>query len=52
MQQCIPVGIVDDDVAQEGNETFDFFFDELPNGVVATDPERAVVTILDDDLGL
>ena len=49
MEQCIPVGIVDDEVALEGEETFQFFFDTLPEGVVAGDPDDAVVTIVDDD---
>ena len=49
MEQCIPVGIVDDEVTLEGEETFQFFFDILPEGVVAGDPDEAVVTIVDDD---
>ena len=51
MEQCIPVGIVDDEVALEGEETFQFFFVTLPEGVVAGDPDEAVVTIVDDDDG-
>ena len=51
MEQCIPVGIVDDEVALEGEETFQFFFDTLPEGVVAGDSDEAVVTIVDNDDG-
>ena len=51
MEQCIPVGIVDDEVALEGEETFQFFFVTFPEGVVAGDPDVAVVTIVDDDDG-
>ena len=43
------MGIVDDEVALEGEETFQFFFAALPEGVVAGDPNEAVVTIVDDD---
>ena len=49
MEQCISVGIVDDEVALEGEETFQFFFDTLPEGVVAGEPSEALVTILDND---
>ena len=49
MEQCIPVGIVDDDVALEGEETFQFFFVTLEPGVLAGDQSEAVVTIVDDD---
>ena len=49
MEQCIPVGIVNDEVALEGEETFQFFFDTLPEGVVAGEPNEALVTILDND---
>ena len=51
MEQCIPVGIVDDEVALEREETFQFFFVTLPEGVVAGDPDEAVITIVDDDDG-
>lgn len=50
-EMCIAVGIVNDMVALEGNETFEFYFDELEEGVSATDPSEAVVTIVDDDNG-
>ena len=49
MGQCIPVGIVDDEVALEGEETFQFFFETLPDNVITGDPDEAVVTIVDDD---
>ena len=49
MEQCIPVGIVDDEVALEGNETFQLFFETLPDNVAAGDPDEAVVIIVDDD---
>ena len=49
MEQCIPVGIVDDEVALEGEETFQFFFDTLEPGVVAGDQSETVVVILDND---
>ena len=48
---CVPVEIVDDDVALEGNETFVVRFDSLDEGIVPLDPDEAVVTILDDDNG-
>ena len=51
MEQCIPVGIVDDEVALEGEETFQFFFDTLPEDVIAGDSNEAIVTIVDDDDG-
>ena len=49
MEQCIPVGIVDDEVALEGEETFQFFFVTLEQGVLPGDQSEAVVTIVDDD---
>ena len=49
MEQCIPVGIVDDEVALEGEETFQFFFVTLEPGVLPGDQGEAVVTIVDDD---
>ena len=49
MEQCIPVGIVDDEVALEGNETFQFFFETLPDNVITGDPDEAEVTIVEDD---
>ncbi len=51
MQQCVRVDIVDDEVALEGNETFQFYFAELDEGVVPEDPSEADVTIIDDDKG-
>ena len=51
MEQCISVGIVDDEVALEGEETFQFFFDTLPEDVIAGDSNEAIVTIVDDDDG-
>ena len=45
------MGIVDDEVALEGEETFQFFFVSLPEGVVAGDANEAVVFIVDDDNG-
>ena len=50
-EMCIDVGIINDRVAYEGNETFYFFFADLDNGVFATDPSEAEVTIIDDDTG-
>ena len=52
MEQCIPVGIVDDEVALEGEETFQFFFETLPEGVVAGDPDEAVIIIIENDEGI
>ena len=49
MEKCIPVAIVDDEVALEREETFQFFFDTLPEGVVAGEPNEVVVTIVDND---
>ena len=49
MEQCIPVGIVDDEVTLEGEETFQFFFETLPDNVITGDPDEAVVTIVEDD---
>lgn len=49
--RCIPVGIVDDEVALEGNETFQLFFASLEPGVVAADPSEVDVTIIDNDEG-
>ena len=49
MEQCIPVGIVDDEVALEGNETFQIVFERLPNRVMAGDPSREEITIIDND---
>ena len=43
------MGIVDDAVALEGEETFQLFFDTLPEGVVAGDPSREEITIIDND---
>ena len=51
-EMCIDVGIVNDRVAYEGNETFEFHFADLDNGVFATDPSEAEVTIIDDDTGM
>lgn len=50
-EMCIDVGIVNDAIAFEGNETFEFYFNELEDGVSATDPSVAVVTIVEDDNG-
>ena len=50
-EMCIDVGIVNDDIALEEDETFEFYFDELDDGVSATDPSEAVVTIVDEDDG-
>ena len=50
-QQCISVGIVDDEVALEGDETFEVYFSMLEPGVVAREPSEALVTISDDDNG-
>ena len=49
MEQCIPVGIVDDEVALEGEETFQFFFDTLEPGIVAGDRSETVLIIVDND---
>ena len=51
MEQCIPVGIVDDEVALEREETFQFFFDTLPEDIIAGNSNEAIVTIVDDDDG-
>ena len=45
------MGIVDDEVALEGEETFQFFIFTVPEGVEAGEENEAVVTILDDDDG-
>ena len=49
MERCIAVGIVDDEEQLEGEETFQFFFVSVPDGVTVVDPDEAVVTIVDDD---
>ena len=48
---CVPVSIVDDDVALEENETLVVRFDSLDEGIVPLEPDEAVVTIVDDDKG-
>jgi hypothetical protein len=52
VEQCIPVGIVDDRVALEGEETFQFFFESVPEGVDTRFPNEAFVTIVDNDEGI
>ena len=48
---CVPFGIVDDDIALEGNETFQF--DIVPVlDITPRDPDSAVVTIIENDLGI
>ena len=49
VERCVPVGIVDDSVTSEGNETFMFVLDTLPEGVVPGENPEADVTIIDDD---
>ena len=50
MVRCVPFGIIDDDIAFEGNEMFQF--DILPVlGMVPRYPFSAVVTIIENDLG-
>lgn len=48
-QQCIPVGIVDDDIPLELPETFTFNFTSLPEGVAPGSVPESIVTIVDDD---
>ena len=50
MQQCVPFIIIDDNLAREGNETFQFTIDPRP-GVHVINPETAEVTIIENDLG-
>ena len=50
MVRCVPFGIVDDDIALEGNETFQF--DIVPVlDITPRDPSSALVTIIETDLG-
>ena len=48
---CIPVSIVNDNIALEPNETLTFNFDMTDPRVVPQNPDQAVVTIVDDDRG-
>ena len=48
--RCVPFTIIDDNIALEGNETFQF--DILSGfGTVTRDSNSAVVTIIENDIG-
>ena len=50
-EQCVPFFAVDDDLALEGNETFQFVIEPSPNTQVGS-PDMAEVTIIDQDTGM
>lgn len=49
VQRCITVQIVNDTLLLEGDEMFELFFDDLPQGVVPGDNPEVDVTIREDD---
>ena len=47
---CVPIAIIDDKIALEGEEQFTLFFAGLPNDEAQVGPNSEVcVSILDDD---
>jgi len=48
-EYCIDTTINDDNIALEGNETFVFRFENLPNGVSMGSTPESSVQILDND---
>ena len=50
-EQCVPFFAVDDDIALEGDETFQFVIEPSPNTQVGS-PDMAEVTIVDQDTGM
>ena len=48
--ECISITIIDDSLALEGNETFQFTIDPRP-GIHVISPKTAEVTISENDLG-
>jgi len=48
-RHCVDLTINDDNVAQEGNETLVFTFEELPPGVEVGPVPESSITIVDND---
>ena len=47
--QCVIAWITNDTITLEDDETFMFFLEDLPEGVVPGDNPESTVTIVDDD---
>lgn len=48
-EMCVPVQIINDQVSLEGDETFIFELDALPEGVLPGPQPNSTVVIEDDD---